>query len=171
MLWQMTFHYFNLLIMFSYENYIISISWAVGVPVGRCAGDQLATTLVATKNVPRFPLVFSPPSQPFLSARIIKLILQKLTGAPKNLGEDTFPDPVGHFGAPKWSFLILQAVRRWTSALGAARLVYIQNTHSWAHECSWALNGHLEALKVIVPWWHERSWNISCLVLSCLTHS
>ena len=34
------------------------------------------------------------------SARIKKLILRKLTGAPKNLGVDTFPDPVSHFGAP-----------------------------------------------------------------------
>ena len=40
------------------------------------------------------------------SARIKKLIYQKLLRMPKNLGEDTSPDPVGHFGA-QW-----QAVRR-----------------------------------------------------------
>ena len=46
---------------------------------------------------------------------------------PKNLGVDTFPDPVGHFGAHWWPFWILQAVRRcrrWASAPGAARLVF-----------------------------------------------
>ena len=53
---------------------------AVGVPVGRHSGGRLATTLVATM--------------------IKKLILQKLTGEPKNLGVDPFPDPIGHFGAP-----------------------------------------------------------------------
>ena len=42
--------------------------------------------------------------------QIKKLILQKLIGAPKNLGVDTFPDPVGHFGAPwrtLWIFEVL----------------------------------------------------------------
>ena len=38
------------------------------------------------------------------SARIKKPILQKLTGAPKNLGLDTFLDPVSHFGAPTSHF-------------------------------------------------------------------
>ena len=38
------------------------------------------------------------------SARIKKLIWQKLTGAPNNLGLDTFPNPVGHFGAPGGHF-------------------------------------------------------------------
>ena len=46
------------------------------------------------------------------SARIKKLILRKLLRTPKNLGVDTFPDPVGHFGAPWRPFWILQAVRR-----------------------------------------------------------
>ena len=32
------------------------------------------------------------------SARIKKLNQQKLTGVPKNLGMDTFPDSVGHIG-------------------------------------------------------------------------
>ena len=40
------------------------------------------------------------------SARIKKLIQQKLTGAPNNLGLDPFPDPVGHFGAPWRPFWI-----------------------------------------------------------------
>ena len=38
------------------------------------------------------------------SARIKKLIEQKLIGAPKNLGVDTFPDSVGYFGAPYQPF-------------------------------------------------------------------
>ena len=60
-----------------------------------------------------------------------------MTGAPQNLGVDTFPDPVGHFGA-HWQAVrrcrqcgvaggaALQAVRRCrrlASAPGAARLV------------------------------------------------
>ena len=62
------------------------------------------------------------------SAWIKKLIYQKLTGTPKNLKVDTFPDPVGHFGAHWRPFWILQAVRccrRWASAPGAARLVFV----------------------------------------------
>ena len=42
-----------------------------------------------------------------------------------NLGEDTFPDPVSHFGAPWRPFWILQTVRRcrrWASAPFDARL-------------------------------------------------
>ena len=34
------------------------------------------------------------------SAQIKKPISRKLTGVPKNLGLDNFPDPVSHFGAP-----------------------------------------------------------------------
>ena len=34
------------------------------------------------------------------SAQIKKLILRTLTGAPKNLGVDPFPDPGSHFGEP-----------------------------------------------------------------------
>ena len=40
------------------------------------------------------------------SARIKRLIYQKLTGAPNNLGLDPFPDPVGHFWAPWRPFWI-----------------------------------------------------------------
>ena len=61
------------------------------------------------------------------SARIKKLILPKLLRTPKNLGVDSFPDPVRHFGAPWRPFWILQAVRRCrrlASAPFAARLVY-----------------------------------------------
>ena len=46
---------------------------------------------------------------------------------PQNLGVDTCPDPVGHFGAHWRPFWILQAVRRcrrWASAPGATRLVF-----------------------------------------------
>ena len=41
-----------------------------------------------------------------------KLILRKLPRMPKNLRVDTFPDPVGHFGAPWRPYWILQAVWR-----------------------------------------------------------
>ena len=47
---------------------------------------------------------------------------------PKNLGVNTFADPVSHFGAPKQPFWILQAVRRCrrcASAPFAARLVFV----------------------------------------------
>ena len=57
-----------------------------------------------------------------------KLILRKLLRIPKNLGVDTFPDPVRHFGAPWRPFWILQAMRccrRWASAPFAARLVFL----------------------------------------------
>ena len=46
---------------------------------------------------------------------------------PKNLGVDTFPDPIRHFGAPWRPFWILLAVRRcrrWASAPFAVRLVF-----------------------------------------------
>ena len=38
----------------------------------------------------------------FLHEQILEdeLLAWQLTGAPKNQGVDTFPDPVGHFGAP-----------------------------------------------------------------------
>ena len=42
------------------------------------------------------------------SAWIKKHIQRKLTGAPKYLEVDTFPDPVGHFGAPWWPFWIFE---------------------------------------------------------------
>ena len=37
-----------------------------------------------------------------------KTYIGKMTGVPKNLGVDTFPDPVGHFGAPWRPFWILR---------------------------------------------------------------
>ena len=52
---------------------------------------------------------------------------------PKTLGVDTFPDPVGHFGAPWRPFWILQLVRRcrrWASYPAAIRLVSI-NKYYW----------------------------------------
>ena len=60
------------------------------------------------------------------SGQIKKPFLRKLMGVSKNLGVDTFPDPVSHFWAPWRPFWILQVVqrcRRWVSAPGAARLV------------------------------------------------
>ena len=46
------------------------------------------------------------------SAWIKKLIQLKLLRIPKNQGVDTFPDPVGHFGAPWRPFWMLQAVSK-----------------------------------------------------------
>ena len=77
------------------------------------------------------------------SARIKKLIQRKLLGAPKNLGVDILPDPVGHFGAPLLPFWILQAIRRcgwWASAPFAARLVFTgcpkkRGISEWFHVC------------------------------------
>ena len=43
-------------------------------------------------------------------AVIKKLILRKLMGAPKDLGVDPFPDPVGHFGAPWRPFWIFEVL-------------------------------------------------------------
>ena len=46
---------------------------------------------------------------------------------PKNLGVDTFLDPVGHFGSHCWPFGILQAVRHcrlWASAPFATKLLF-----------------------------------------------
>ena len=48
-------------------------------------------------------------------------------GTPKNLGVDTFPDPLCHFGPPWRPFWILQEVRRcrwWASAPGGTSLVF-----------------------------------------------
>ena len=66
---------------------------AVGNPVGRCLGGQLATTLEDCYFYHSccFP-IFSP-SQPFLIEW-----LQKLAGASQNLRLDPLPDPSGHFG-------------------------------------------------------------------------
>ena len=55
---------------------------------------------------------------------------------PKNLGVDTFPDPVGHFGPPWQPFWILQAVwhcRQWASAPFATRLVFV--TFFYGSQC------------------------------------
>ena len=41
-----------------------------------------------------------------------KVYLAKVDRSARKPGVDTFPDPVGHFGAPYQSFFILQAVRR-----------------------------------------------------------
>ena len=48
-------------------------------------------------------------------------------GAPKNLGVDTFPDPVSHFGAPSSHF----GVCRLCGAAGSdqARLVFELKAH------------------------------------------
>ena len=88
----------------------VVLARACGVPVGRRSGGRLAMTLVASINVIIFflfsflfffPVVYFSHRR---SARIKKLILRKLTGAPKNPGLDPLPDHVGHFGALWWQF-------------------------------------------------------------------
>ena len=59
-------------------------------------------------------------------AKIKKLILRKLLWIPENLGVDTFPDPIGHFGASWWILQVVRRCRQWASAPGAARLVLVQ---------------------------------------------
>ena len=78
--------------------------------------------------------------QKWRSARIKKLILRKLLRMPKNLGVDTFPDPVRHFGAPWRPFWILQAVRRCRrcGVAGSERVPPAGNSHP--HICT--LKGH-----------------------------
>ena len=74
---------------------------AVGIPVDRCSGSELAMRLVAPISYIFFPFLFSSIIYfSHRSVRIKKVILQKLTGTHKNLGVDNFPDPVGHFRAP-----------------------------------------------------------------------
>ena len=113
-----------------------------GASLRRSSGWHSGGRLLAMTQQPLFSSVFSfffPPLFSLFSvffsvatfshrrsARIKKLIQRKLTGTPKNLGVDTFPDPLRHFGAPWRPFWILQAVRRCrrlASAPFAARLV------------------------------------------------
>ena len=47
------------------------------------------------------------------SARIKKLISQKLIGSTKNIGRDTFPEPAGHFEPPSGHFIFC---KRWVVA-------------------------------------------------------
>ena len=65
------------------------------------AGNDVVATISISLFL-FFPPVFLfscfPPSRPFLIEGV--------------LGSKSFPDPVGHFGAPWWPFWILQAVRR-----------------------------------------------------------
>ena len=75
-------------IMFILKSLLVCAQ-AVGVKVGHRSGGRLATTLVATKNVFIFPLPFFPCFSSVTTfshrriARIKKLILGNLTGAPK----------------------------------------------------------------------------------------
>ena len=63
-----------------------------------------------------FQLYFLPPLASVVTfshrrnALIKKPIQQKSTGAPKNLGVDQFPGPVGHFGAPLQPFWIFEVL-------------------------------------------------------------
>ena len=90
----------------------ILLAQTVGFPVSQRLGGWLATTLFSFFSPSPF---FSPPSSTFLIEGVLrrnKLIFQNLTGAPQNLAVDTFPDPVGHFGAPWRPYWNLQVVRR-----------------------------------------------------------
>ena len=116
-----------------------------GASVRRSSGRRSGGRLLAMTQWPLFSSVFPFFSPVFFpqyfscffssvatpshrrSARIKKLIQQKLLRTPKNLGVHTFPDPLCHFGAPWRPFWILQAVRRCrrlASAPFAARLVF-----------------------------------------------
>ena len=87
------------------------INWHERVAFQRSGGR-----LVAMTYWPLFSSVFPLPLFFFSvatfshrrSARIKNLIAQKLTAAPKNLGVNPFPDPVGHFAAPWRPFWILK---------------------------------------------------------------
>ena len=92
------FHFF---VIKSYIPHILqdhTLARAVGIPVGPRSGGRLVMTLMATKKSLFFYLFFPSVATFSHSARIKKLILQKLTGEPQNLGLDTSPDPVSHFG-------------------------------------------------------------------------
>ena len=81
------------------------------------------------------------------------------------LGADTFPDPIGHFGAPWRPFWILQAMRRcrrWASAPFAARLVL------------WALVIHnrdsfflIDACSSVICLWSTIMFAIVCCLSLC----
>ena len=91
----MHFYTFPFLIMAKF------LARACGLPVGRRSGGWLALTLVATINVIIFHFPFSVTTFSHRkSVRIKKLIEQTLTGAPKNLRVDTFPDPCRSFWGP-----------------------------------------------------------------------
>ena len=86
----------------------------IGTSGRRCSqsplGGQLATSLVDRYFHHYFFFPFSVATFSHRrSAQIKKLILQKLMGAPRNLGVHHFPDPVGYFGAPWRLFWIFEA--------------------------------------------------------------
>ena len=90
---------------------------------------------------------------------------------PKNLGVDTFPDPVGHFGAHWRQFWILQAVRRssrWASALDAARLVFLNSVIFFWDLChlasSFGLLSPSHTDDVIYEWANDKTMNVFCKV-------
>ena len=94
---------FYFFVIKSYIPHILqdhTVARAVGIPVGPRSGGRLVMTLMATKKSLFFYLFFPSVATFSHSARIKKLILQKLTGAPKNLDVDHFLDPVGNFEAP-----------------------------------------------------------------------
>ena len=64
------------------------------------AGNYVVATIFFSSVFSVFPV---PPSGPFLIEGVLgsKNLFSEM---PKNLGVDTFPDPVGHFGAPGGHF-------------------------------------------------------------------
>ena len=99
---------------------IVQSSSNFGMSMRRSSGRRSGGRLLAMTQWPVFPSVFSfffPLFFPSVaifshrrSARIKKRIQRNLTGAPKNLGVDHFPDPGGHFGTPWrpcWIFEVL----------------------------------------------------------------
>ena len=90
------------------------------------SSSKIGMTAIFTIIISTIPFFFSVTTFSHTrSALINKLILWKLTGAHKNLGVDTFPDPVGHFGAPMRQYWIWRRCRWWASAPLAARLVFL----------------------------------------------
>ena len=91
------------------------VGFYFGMSVRRSSCRRSGGRLLTMTQWPLFPSVFSLLFFPVFfffpyvatfsqrrSAQIKKLLLRK----PKNLGVDTFPDPVGHFGAPWRPFWI-----------------------------------------------------------------
>ena len=86
-------------------------------------------------------------SEFYRSLRSWKLILQMLIRGPNNLGFDLSPDPVNNFGAlvaifdlaDKSVFQEVWHCRRWSSAPGSARLVFLCKV--WVCPSSGTLEG------------------------------
>ena len=86
----------------------VILAQVVSVPVCQHLGGRLPMTLVATINdiIVVFSFLFS---VIYFSHRRNAQI--KVDGSAQNLEVDTFPEPIGHFGAPHQQFWIFHAVQ------------------------------------------------------------